>query len=81
MNPPLLDHLIKQLDLLSPEQQLQLIAHMAGNLSKVYPQHKPARKWREVCGAVAYPCLGEDAQEWITKSREEDDTHRPHSKG
>lgn len=39
-------------------------------------RNQPRRKWRELCGIVDYPCLGEDAQVWISRNREEDEKGR-----
>ena len=33
------------------------------------------RAWQEIAGKAPYPLLGEDAQDWISRSRREDDRH------
>jgi predicted transcriptional regulator len=32
--------------------------------------------WSEIAGAAAYPMTGEDAQDWVTRTRREGDEHR-----
>ncbi|MDO8722628.1 MAG: hypothetical protein Q7J31_10455 [Syntrophales bacterium] len=61
---------------LSSEEIMALIAHL---LSKV--RITPAvlvknRKWREIYGKASYPLAGEDAQAWVTRTRNESDEQR-----
>ncbi len=39
-------------------------------------QQPRRRLWREIRGIVAYPMCGEDAQAWVTRTRQEADEHR-----
>ena len=32
---------------------------------------KRRRKWREIQGKATYPLVGEDAQEWVSRTRQE----------
>ncbi|MDQ1326877.1 MAG: hypothetical protein QG641_157, partial [Candidatus Poribacteria bacterium] len=34
------------------------------------------RKWSEICGLVPYPLFGEDAQDWVSRTRHESDEYR-----
>ncbi len=34
------------------------------------------RAWSEIRGTVGYPFLGEDAQEWVSRTRRESDEER-----
>jgi hypothetical protein len=72
-------------DELSPEEQLQLIAYLAGKLQlerRAAPSdvpHTPERpraSWLDLAGAVPYPFLGEDAQQWVSRTRAEGDELR-----
>jgi hypothetical protein len=67
-----LDKLIKEADQLVPDEQLRLLEHLSARARVAGPR----RRWREICGAAPYPLLGEDAQEWVTRSREESEAHR-----
>ena len=37
------------------------------------------RKWSEIKGVVAHPMCGEDAQEWVSRTRREGDQRREES--
>ena len=67
MSTQLLDSLLKQIDLLTADEQLRLVSYAA---------EKARRKWRDVRGLLPYPALGEDAQAWVTRTRREGDEHR-----
>jgi len=69
--------IMKQADSLSPDEQLDLISHLAQHARESYVEAKPRRKWSEISGIAPYPLTGEeDAQDWVTRSRREDDEHR-----
>jgi len=36
----------------------------------------PRRRWSEIAGTAPYPLAGEDAQAWVSRSREEADIER-----
>jgi hypothetical protein len=42
---------------------------------------RPALRWSDVRGALAYPACGEDAQQWVTRSRQEADERRERQGG
>jgi hypothetical protein len=67
--------LLQQTATLTPEEKLRLIAHLADSLRQSAPAPQ-RRKWSEIRGAAPYPLFGEDAQAWITRSRQESDEHR-----
>lgn len=69
MSNKLLYDLMAQADKLEPDQQLQLIAHLAQRVRHCEITPKPRRKWKEIAGAAPYPMLGEDAQVWVTRTR------------
>jgi hypothetical protein len=70
-----LDELIKQAESLTPDEQLRLIAHLAERARAAYASSKPRRQWQEICGAASHPMMGEDAQEWVSRTRRESDAH------
>jgi hypothetical protein len=65
--------LLQQTAILTPEEKPRLIAHLADSLRQSAPRR---RKWSEIRGSAPYPLFGEDAQDWITRSRQESDEHR-----
>lgn len=75
MSKELLQELINQSDTLSSEERLQLMYYLASSLKqteeKNYLTIKPQRKWSEIKGKIHYPIIGEDAQTWVSKSRQE----------
>ena len=68
--------IIRQAEVLAPEEQLHLIALLAGKAQHAYRQAPPRRKWCDICGAAPYPLTGEDAQAWVSRSRQEGDEVR-----
>lgn len=73
---PLLEHLLQQVEQLTPEDRLELIQQIAQGLkqSEVIVRAKP--RWSDLKGMVPYPMMGEDAQEWVSRTRREGDEHR-----
>ena len=68
MPTELLKDLKQQTDALTSREKLDLIQHLA---RRVVQTLKPARSFREIRGAIPYPALGEDAQEWVSRTRRE----------
>ncbi|MCT7958072.1 hypothetical protein [Laspinema palackyanum] len=73
---PLLEHLLQQVEQLTPEDRLELIRQIAQGLkqSEVVVRAKP--RWSDLKGMAPYPMMGEDAQEWVSRTRREGDEHR-----
>ena len=71
-----LEQLIKQLEKLTSSERLILAQHLIAKVQKEIPAMKTSRKWSELIGIIPYPALNEDAQTYISRSREYDDTHR-----
>ncbi|WP_254563668.1 hypothetical protein [Oscillatoria sp. HE19RPO] len=73
---PLLEHLLQQVEQLPPEDRLELIRQIAQGLkqSEVVVTAKP--RWSDLKGMAPYPMMGEDAQEWVSRTRREGDEHR-----
>ncbi len=61
---------------LTPEENLDLIAHLIIRVRAAGIASVGRRKWGEICGKAPYPLIGEDAQTWVTKSRKESDERR-----
>lgn len=67
--------ILHQAEELSPDEQLELIARLAQSAREGY-QARRRRSWSEVQGIGPYPLLGEDAQEWVRRTRRESDESR-----
>jgi hypothetical protein len=68
-----LDELIKQAEALTPDEQLRLIARLAESAREACESSTPRRQWREILGAAQHPLVGEDAQDWVSRTRRESD--------
>ena len=68
--------IIKRANELSPEEQMELIAHLAEQARRTLQTIPESRQWRELYGAAPYPLLGSDAQEWVSRTRREADSSR-----
>jgi len=69
--------LIRQADSLTVDEQLRLAAYLlerAGKASVLCAV--PRKKWREIYGIAEHPLAGEDAQDWVSRTRRESDEHR-----
>lgn len=73
---PLLQELLQQVEQLTPEEQLELIRQVAEGLKKSEAIDKPKPRWSDLKGLASYPMLGEDAQAWVSRTRQEADQHR-----
>jgi len=58
---------------LSPAEMRQLVTIIQAYL--VQPG-TPRRRWAEIAGAGTYPLVGEDAQDWVSRTRLEGDEQR-----
>jgi hypothetical protein len=74
-----LERIIKKIGLLTPEEQLRLLAYLSEKAHKTNQVTRPHRLWKELYGAASYPLAGEDAQQWISRTRDEADKHRDDS--
>ena len=68
-----LNDLMKQAELLTGEEQLQLAICL---INKARQKKMPRSEWKQLCGSVTYPALGEDAQIWVSRNRLESDINR-----
>lgn len=76
MTTEVLSELMERVSTLTLEEQLTLVRHLTEKVSEAHTGTKPRRKWAEICGAAAYPLLGEDAQAYISRTRREDTESR-----
>lgn len=71
-----LSELKKKAEALDPEEKLQLIVYLVEQCRISCSGLRPRRKWSEISGAAPCPITGEDAQEWVTRTRKESDEKR-----
>ena len=65
------DLLVKQAERLPIEEQLMLMARLADTMRQQLPPIATPRKWHEIRGSVPMPLVGEDAQRWVSRTRQE----------
>ena len=70
-----LQQILEQARQLSADEKLSLIAYLAEQL-KQHAAPSEAPRWSDLEGVVSYPLVAGDAQDWVTSSRQESDTHR-----
>ncbi|WP_013324758.1 hypothetical protein [Gloeothece verrucosa] len=66
-----LEKILSEIEQLTPEEQLTVIGHLVEHIKKHINQAQPKRKWSDLKGMAPYPLLGEDAQEWVSRTRQE----------
>jgi hypothetical protein len=66
---------MKQSNSLNNEEKMEFIIYMAQSVKQIH-KNKTHRKWSDIRGAIPYSALGEDAQEWVSRTRREADEHR-----
>ncbi|MCI0388702.1 MAG: hypothetical protein MOB07_08040 [Acidobacteria bacterium] len=71
---PEVNRILRQTDALSVDEQLALAALLIERARR--KSHQTRRNWLNVMGAGPYPLTGEDAQAWVTRTREEGDDER-----
>lgn len=76
MYAPAVETLVRQAETLSIEDQLLLMARLAENVRQQWQPTATQRKWREIRGIVQFPMLSEDAQTWVSRTRQEDKQER-----
>ena len=77
MSTIVLERLIQQTETLTADELLSLASQLVEKARRRYPQSTtPRRMWRDICGIVSYPLVGEDAQVWVSRMRQEADEER-----
>jgi hypothetical protein len=70
------NELVQLIDALQMDDQLRLAAYILERTRQTVVQDKTRHKWRDIRGMATYPLLGEDAQEWVSRTRRESDEQR-----
>lgn len=81
MNTPTLEDVIAQADQLPEAERMELVEYL---ISTIAPGNKETESdekeytWDDLRGLATYPIMGEEAQEWITRTRQEGTERREH---
>lgn len=73
---PLLEKIFSEIEQLTPEEQLTVMGYLVERVKKHVTQPQPKPKWSDLKGMAPYPLFGEDAQEWVSRTRQGGDEHR-----
>lgn len=73
---PLLEKICSEIEQLTPEEQLTVMGYIVERVKKHVTQPQPKLKWSDLKGMAPYPLFGEDAQEWVSRTRQEGSEHR-----
>lgn len=65
-----LDDLVRRATALTADDQLRLAATLIEQ-ARQQKQDTPPAYWRDLRGRVPEPALGDDAQAWVTRTREQ----------
>ena len=72
-----LEDIIRRAEALTPDEQIELIAHLVHELAQQTDDAESARRdWSEIHGIAPDLLGGEDAQSWVTRGRREADEDR-----
>ena len=69
MSPAVLE-LARQAEQLSVSEQIELAMWLMQNVHAAAGTDAPRYSWAEVAGIAPYPLAGEDAQSWVSRTRE-----------
>ena len=67
---------LSEAERLPGEEQLALIARLTERLKARRTSSGKGLRWEDYAGSAPYPLCGEDAQAWVTRTREECDKGR-----
>lgn len=68
--------ILKQTETLSAGEKLRLAELLIEQARQKLETVAAPRKWLDLIGAVPYPMMGEDAQAWVSRTRQEGDDER-----
>ena len=77
MSANVLDEVLEKINLLEPDEQQQVMSVLSEKAIHCEPhEEEPTLKWADLDGLLPYPACGEDAQEYITRTRREAEEQR-----
>jgi hypothetical protein len=65
--------IMRQTETLSVNEQLALAVLLIERARRATAPVPAGRKWMDVAGVAPYPLTGEDAQDWVSRTRQEGD--------
>lgn len=68
--------ILQQTETLSSDDQLALAAKLIERARQKIAPPAARQSWLAVTGAAPYPLTGEDAQAWVSRTRQEGDEER-----
>ena len=74
MSAEILQDLITKTECLADDEKLRLAIHLLQRTRR--DSNRPRKKWRDLAGIAPNLLEGEDAQEWVSRTRREDSEHR-----
>lgn len=83
MSSKTLSDLFQQVNSLTTDEQLRLAAYLVERAREACPPPTRHRSWHEMQGSIRARAVGEDAQDWVSRTRRESDersgagTNRP----
>jgi len=76
MAAPTYEQVLREAEQLPLDDQLLLIERLVSRLRGTQAAGGPRLRWEDFAGSAPYPLCGEDAQEWVSRTREESDQGR-----
>jgi len=77
MSSTIYNRILEESQSLSPEEMDQLIQELEDRKRLLdHPPQDRQRAWKDVRGKAPYPLCGEDAQDWVSRTRRESDERR-----
>jgi hypothetical protein len=73
-----LQQVLSDIDRLSLIDRIQVMSHLIESIREYVPTEsvKTSRKWSDLKGMVTAPLMDEDAQVWVSRSRQKGDEDR-----
>ncbi len=70
------EDILRQITSLSLAEQLRLIAQLAERLCSGRGMDAGRPRWEDYAGSAPHPLCGQDAQDWVSRTRQESDEAR-----
>ncbi len=70
------ERILRDTEKLTPDEQQRLAREIVDRLREREWQGKERPRWEDMEGTAPYPLCGEDAQEWVSRTRQEADDGR-----
>jgi hypothetical protein len=76
MAAPTYEQILREAEALPREERQRLIEELAAHLRTEEAPTEPRLRWEDFAGTAPYPMCGEDAQAWVSRTRQESDDGR-----